>query len=223
MVYIVSNWYDIRLIKLFGLSTGGGILIFPFTFLLSDLITEVYGYKYARRAIWCGFLFNGIFSLYGIIISYFTYPPYDIKTEFFDHLMIFDSRIILASAITYLLFESVNSFILAKLKILMQGKYMGIRFLISTILASGLDTFIFCLIGFYGAIKNEHLFNFIFFSFIIKISVEILGLPFSIRFTKKLKQIENLDIYDKNTNFSIFSLDTSYAEKDNKFDIQSSK
>ena len=61
MLMVFSNWFDPRLIDLFGLNTDAGTLIFPLGFLISDLITEVYGYKQARRAIWCGFLFNFLF------------------------------------------------------------------------------------------------------------------------------------------------------------------
>src|SRR5687768_10986229 len=76
MVLVLSNWFDARLVRIWHLDTDAGTLIFPLTFLLSDLITEVYGYKYARRAIWVGFLFNVIFFAYGQLIINLPSPAY---------------------------------------------------------------------------------------------------------------------------------------------------
>ncbi len=131
MVIILANWFDPRLIKVFGLTTDAGTLIFPLTFLLSDLITEVYGYKHARRAIWCGFLFS--------------------------------------------------------------------------------------VLAFYGTMNNVNLLYLMLTMWFIKVVIEFLGLPISIRLAKKLKTLETLDIYDKRTNFNLFSLEAIYTEKDNQF------
>jgi uncharacterized PurR-regulated membrane protein YhhQ (DUF165 family) len=106
---------------------------------------------------------------------------------------------------------------MAKLKIKMQGNFIGIRFLSSTIIASCVDSFIFSIIAFYGIMSNSNLVHLIFTMWLIKVVIEVLGLPISIKIAKKLKQIERLDIYDKRTNFSLFKLDTNYSEKDNEF------
>src|SRR5260221_13755082 len=101
MVMALANWFDPRLITLFGLTTDAGTLIFPLTFLLSDLITEVYGYKQARRAIWCGFLFNAIFILYGQLVIHMPSPDYPTHNDSFDTLLAMNVRIIIASRISY--------------------------------------------------------------------------------------------------------------------------
>ena len=217
MVIVLANWFDPRLIKLAGLTTDAGTLIFPLTFLLSDLITEVYGYKHARRAIWCGFLFNILFVLYGQLVIHMPGPDYPSNNEMFDTLLATNTRIIFASGISYLVSEPLNSFTMAKLKIKMHGRYLGIRFVSSTIIAAGVDSFIFGIIAFYGVMSNVNLLYLISTMWLIKIIIEIAGLPFSIRLAKKLKQLEKLDIYDKRTNFNIFNLDTNYIDKDNEF------
>lgn len=217
MVIVLANWFDPRLINIFGLDTDAGTLIFPFTFLLSDLITEVYGFKYARRAIWCGFLFNALFILYGQIVIHMPSPNYPTNNEMFDTLLTTNFRIILASGISYIISEPLNSFIMAKLKIKMNGHYLGIRFVASTIVASGTDSLFFGLIAFYGMMSNTNLLSLILTMWFIKVFIEILGLPISIRLAKKLKRFEQLDIYDKRTNFNVFSLDTHYTDKDNEF------
>jgi uncharacterized integral membrane protein (TIGR00697 family) len=148
MVIVLANWFDPRLISFFGLTTDAGTLIFPLTFLLSDLITEVYGYKFARQAIWCGFLFNALFIVYGQIVVRMPSPAFPTNNEMFDTLLTMNFRIIIASAISYLISEPMNSLVMAKLKIKMHGRYLGIRFVLSTVFASCIDSFIFGTIAF---------------------------------------------------------------------------
>ena len=217
MVIVLANWFDPRLINIIGFDTDAGTLIFPFTFLLSDLITEVYGFKYARRAIWCGFLFNALFIIYGQVVIHMPSPHYSTNNEMFDAILATNIRIILASGISYLISEPLNSLIMAKLKIKMHGCYLGIRFISSTIVASGSDSLIFGVIAFYGTMNNMNLFSLILTMWLIKLIIEVLGLPISIRLSKKLKESEHLDIYDKRTNFNIFSLETNYLDQDNEY------
>ncbi|OGT42099.1 MAG: hypothetical protein A3F42_02375 [Gammaproteobacteria bacterium RIFCSPHIGHO2_12_FULL_37_34] len=218
MVIVLANWFDPRLVNIIGLDTDAGTLIFPFTFLLSDLITEVYGFKHARRAIWCGFLFNALFIIYGQIIIHMPSPNYPTaNNEMFDTLLTTNIRIILASGISYLVSEPFNSFILAQLKIKMNGNYLGIRFVSSTVIASGIDSLVFGLIAFFGTMSDIHLLSLIITMWFIKVIIEILGLPISVRLAKKLKESEHLDIYDKKTSFNIFSLETNYLNTDNEY------
>ncbi len=217
MVIVLANWFDPRLINIFGLNTDAGTLIFPLTILLSDLITEVYGYKHARRAIWCGFLFNALFIIYGQVIIHMPSPNYPTNNTVFDTLLATNVRIILASAISYLSSEPLNSFVMAKLKIKTKGRYLGIRFVLSTIVASGTDSTIFSIIAFYGVMSDSNLIMLALTMWFIKVFIELIGLPISIRLTKKLKKMEQLDIYDKQTNFNILSLDTNYTARDNEF------
>jgi len=217
MIIVIANWFDARIIQWFGLITDSGTIIFPLTFLLSDLITEVYGYKHARRAIWCGFLFNAIFILYGQIVIHLPSPTFPTKNAMFDELLATNARIILASAISYLIAEPSNSLIMAKLKIKMQGKRMGFRFVASTVVASAMDSVIFAVIAFYGVMSDQHLIQLMVTMWGIKVLVEILGLPLSIKLANTLKQKEHIDIYDNRTRFNLFTLDTMYTTEDNAF------
>ncbi len=217
VVILLANLFDPRLIKFFGLTTDAGTLIFPFTFLLSDLITEVYGYKHARRAIWCGCMFNFLFIAYGLLVTHMPSPEETANNEMFDTIFKMDARIIIASIFSYFASEPVNSLVTAKLKIKMQGTYMGIRFLLSKIIASGIDSLIFGSIAFYSIMSNNNLISLILNMWLIKVMIELLGLPISVRLAKKLKQRERLDIYDTATNFKLFSLEANYTAKDNAF------
>ena len=217
MVIVLANWFDSRLVQIFWLTTDAGTIIFPLTFLLSDMITEVYGYKHARRAIWCGFLFNGVFVAYSFIVTHMPSPSFPTNNAEFDHLLAINMRIIIASAISYLIAEPLNSYIMAKLKIKTEGRYIALRFVASTVFAAACDSTIFSCIAFYGTMANSDLRNLIFDMWIIKVAIEILGLAVSIRLANKLKKAEHLDIYDKRTQFNLFSLNTEYSERDNEF------
>lgn len=217
MVIVLSNWFDPRLIHIFGLNTDAGTLIFPLTFLLSDLITEVYGYKHARRAIWAGFLFNALFILYGQLVVHLPSPNYPTNNVQFDALLAMNVRIIFASTFSYIISEPLNAYWLASLKIKTNGRFMGLRFVASTLLASGVDSVIFGTVAFYGMMSNHNLVMLILTMWLIKVGIEIIGLPFSTKAAKVLKQAESLDTYDRNTNFTLLSLDATYGDKDSHY------
>lgn len=219
MALVSANWFDPRLISIFGLNTGAGAIIFPLTYLFSDIITEVYGYKNARLAVWVGFSFNVIFLLYGQLITHLPSPNSHISMAF-DGFLHSNMRVILASAASYFITEPLNSYLVAKLKILFSGKFIGFRFIISTISAHLINTMIFCSGAFYGLMSNKHLVYFMLTSWIFMVVIELLLLPLSVRLAKKIKIWENIDIYDKKTKFSIFSLDTNYAAQDNEFSLK---
>ncbi|MCW5589155.1 MAG: queuosine precursor transporter [Legionellales bacterium] len=216
---LLANWFDCRFIVLFGFNTDAGTLIYPLTFVLSDLITEVYGYKHARRAIWAGLLFNLIYIGYSQIIIHLPSPSFAHLNPMIDKILEFNTRIIVASIVSYLLCEPINSYILAKLKIKMQGNYIALRFVVSTLCAAGLDSLLFCVIAFWHVMPTPQLIEFIIVLWLIKIMIEIIVLPISIFLVKKLKQQEQLDIYDKNTNFSLWRWDIHYQTSDNFFDV----
>jgi len=217
MVLAFANWFDPRLISIFGLNTDAGTLIFPFSFLLSDLITEVYGYKHARKTIWTGFLFNIIFIGYGQLVAHLPSPPYQTNNEIFNTLIAADLRIIIASTISYLIAEPLNSLIMAKLKIKMHGRNMSVRYVTSTFTASLVDSSIFSVIAFYNVMSNSNLVELILTMWLIKVAIEIFGLPISILITNKIKRAEQMDIYDYKTKFTLLSLNTEYNANANAF------
>lgn len=218
MAMVFSNWFDVRLIRLFFLNTDAGTLIFPLTFIISDLITEVYGYQQARRAIWCGFLFNIFFIIYGQLIIHLPSPDYAILTNAkFNEMMAMNVRIIIASGISYFCSEPLNSYIMAKLKIHFAGHKLALRFVTSTFIASAVDSFIFGTLAFVGMMELRDLMMLIITMWALKVIIEIIMLPLSIYLTKKLKIAEGLDIYDTHTTFNIFSLNVDYTKKDNQF------
>jgi queuosine precursor transporter len=217
MFVMTSNWYDSRFVEIFGISTTPGALLYSITFLQSNMITEVYGFKNARLAIFYALAFNTFFVFFGWFIMHLPSPENVSSTASFNDFLAVNTKIVAASFVGYCVSEPINSYIVSKLKIYFEGKYIGIRFIISILTSGVLDTILFVFIAFYGVISNENLIKLALHVWAIKSSIEILFLPISIRLSKKLKQIEQLDIYDTDTKFTIFSLDTNYTEKNNKY------
>lgn len=217
MTLIMANWFDARLIEFFHLTTDAGTLIFPFTFLFSDLITEVYGYKYARLAIWVALIFNLCFIGYGQLVAHLPSPAHATNNALFDQVLVINARIVIASLVSYLFSEPLNCLILAKLKIRTQGRLVSLRFFLSTLIAGGVDSFIFGALAFYGTMHNSLLLIMILTMWAIKVVIELIGLPLSVYLSNKIKQAEHIDIYDTKTNFSMFSLDTKYLKGDNRY------
>lgn len=226
MAISFANWFDWRLVSIFGIVTDAGTPIFTLTFLISCLITEVYGYKHARRVIWCGFLFDLFFVVYGQIIVHLPTPSIVVRlpnldfltsNTMFDTIMTFNSRIIIASSISYLCAEPLNSFIMAKMKIFTNGRVMWGRFVFSSISSTALDSLFFSAMAFYGTMSNRNLIEFIIMMWSLKIIIVFIGLPFTISLANKLKKVESLDIYDKKTTFNIFKLETVYESASNEY------
>jgi queuosine precursor transporter len=219
MIISISNWYDARLIAIFGMVLSPGSLSFPLSFILSDTITEVYGYKNARVAIWAALFFNVLFLLFGQLVIHLPNPSFATDNEAFNKILTMNLWIVCASFVSYLISEPFNSYLIAKLKIAMRGKYMGIRFVTSTVIAAFIDSILFISIAYHGSVDIYNIFVMILNIWMIKSAIEILCLPVSIRITKKIKQKEQVDIYDYKTKFNIFSVDSTYDSSNNNYFI----
>jgi len=214
-----ANWFDARLISVGSLVTDAGTLIFPLTFMIADVLTEVYGYKQTRRAIWVGFLFSVLFIGYGQVITLFPGPEFYDNNVYFDKLIAINIRITLASLMSYLCAEPLNAYLISKLKVKMQGRNIALRFVFSTVFSAAVDSIVFSFLAFFGTMPLPELYKLIAVMWLFKVIVEIIGLPFSVYCAKKLKKYEGLDIYDTNTSYTLLSLDAEYQETDNKIKL----
>ena len=177
------------------------------------MITEIYGYKHARRAIWLGLLLSLLFIGYSQAIIEMPSPNYAVNNIKFNTLLSVKLMVFIASNVCYFSSEPFSSYIVAKLKVLLKGGYIGIRYVLAIIMPLSIGSFFFNLLQFNQTVKQTILLTFI--SSIIP--VLLVCLPISIYFTKKIKKIEELDIYDTQTNFNFFKLEASYVARDNEF------
>ncbi|MDX2219500.1 MAG: queuosine precursor transporter [Burkholderiales bacterium] len=187
---------------------GAGVLFFPISYVFGDILTEVYGYQRARRVIWAGFAGLAFASIMAYIVV--ALPPAPFWNNQAAYEVAFGStwRIALASMFAYFCGEFVNSFVLAKMKVWTNGRHFGGRAVTSTIAGEGVDSLLFYPLAFYGTgiIPDDKLPVVMLAQFVTKVGVEIVFLPVTYRIVAALKRAENEDHYDRDTNFTPFSL-----------------
>ena len=190
------------------LTFGAGIMFFPISFIFGDILTEVYGYAASRRVIWAGFVGLAVASLMAWVIV--TLPPAPEWHDQAAYQSVFGStgRIALASLVSFVAGEFVNSFVLAKMKILTQGKMLWSRTIGSTIFGEAVDSILFFPLAFYGSgnFPDSMMPKIILAQFTAKVLVEVAFTPFMYKIVAFLKRAENEDYYDTKTDFSPFTL-----------------
>jgi len=187
---------------------GAGALFFPISYVFGDILTEVYGYSRARRVIWAGFAGLGFASFMAAVVV--ALPPAPFWKHQAAYEVAFGStwRIVAASMIAYFCGEFVNSYVLAKMKILTAGKWLWTRTIGSTIAGEAVDSALFYPLAFYGSgiIPDDKLPLVMAAQFIVKVSVEVVFTPVTYKVVAFLKRAEREDYYDRQTNFNPFTL-----------------
>jgi uncharacterized integral membrane protein (TIGR00697 family) len=189
---------------------GAGVLFFPISYLFGDILTEVYGYARSRKVIWAGFGALVFASLMSLVVTSLPAAKTMSAEQQTAINLIFGQvpRIVLASLTAFWIGEFVNSFVMAKMKIFLKGKFLWIRTISSTILGEIADSLVFYPIAFYGIWSNEQLVSVMIGNYFIKVMWEVLATPFTYLIVGFLKKAENEDFYDKDTDFNPFSLET---------------
>ena len=187
---------------------GAGTLFFPISYVFGDILTEVYGYARARRVIWAGFAALAFASFMAAVVV--ALPPAPFWKHQAAYEVAFGStwRIVAASVFAYFCGEFVNSFVLAKMKIATRGRWLWTRTIGSTIAGEAVDSALFYPLAFWGAgiIPNEALPMLMLAQFIMKVAVEVVLTPVTYKVVGALKKAEKEDYYDRDTNFSPFTL-----------------
>lgn len=201
---LISNTLESKVLLLGPLELTAGTLIFPLAYLFNDVLTEVYGYAASRKVIWTGFaalLLMTVFYQLAVML-----PPSPVWENQSGYAATLGAvpRIALASVIAYFCGEFINSYIVAKMKIAMKGKRMGLRFVASSMAGQSVDTVIFMLVAFAGIFGAAELFTIGLTVWAVKVMWEVAALPLTLFVVRKLKDAENEDYYDTNTNFNPF-------------------
>lgn len=199
---LISNLSATKLIAFGSIITDGGAILFPLTYILNDILTEVYGYKYTRRAIWTGFgvMLLAVFSF--TVVQYLPSAPDYTAQSSYEAVLGFFPRIVLASLAAFLVGSFLNAFVLAKLKVRTRGKKLWLRLIGSTAVGELLDTIVFGLVAFGGILGAKDMAVFILVGWLFKTGVEIVLLPVTYRVVAYLKRAEHVDNYDKKTDFN---------------------
>jgi len=191
-------------------SFGAGVLFFPISYVFGDILTEVYGYARARKVIWAGFAGLAFASLMAAVVVALPPAPFWNNQPAYEIAFGSTWRIVLASICAYFCGEFVNSYVLAKMKILTAGKWLWTRTIGSTIFGEAVDSALFYPLAFYGSgiIPDEKLPLVMLSQFAIKVGVEVVFTPVTYKVVNALKRAEREDYYDRNTDFTPFSLRT---------------
>ena len=184
-----------------------GVLFFPLSYIFGDILTEVYGYARDRRCVWAGF---GALAFAAFMASVIVaLPPaaeWQAKQVHVEAIFGSTWRIIGASIIAFWSGSLVNSYVLAKMKIWTQGRWLWTRTIGSTICGEAVDSGLFYTIAFYGIWDQQLLLKVMTTQYVLKTAWEVLNTPLTYRVVAFLKHAEREDYYDTDTNFTPFSL-----------------
>jgi uncharacterized integral membrane protein (TIGR00697 family) len=184
-----------------------GVLFFPISYIFGDILTEVYGYGRDRRVVWAGFAALVFAAVMAAVVV--NLPPSAAGVANQPALeAIFGNtpRIVVASITAFLCGTFVNSYVLAKMKILTRGRWLWTRLVGSTLCGELVDSVLFYFIAFYGRMAIDHLVAIMFTQYLLKSGWEFVAAPLTYRVVAFLKRAENEDYYDTNTNFTPFSV-----------------
>ncbi|MFG6485348.1 queuosine precursor transporter [Roseateles sp. BYS78W] len=188
---------------------GADLFFFPISYIFGDILTEVYGYGRDRRVVWAGFgalLFSAFMAF---VVVHLPPAKNDFMAVYQPQLeAVFGNtwRIVAGSMIAFACGSFANSFVLAKMKIATQGKYLWARIVGSTVVGQLVDTGVFFLIAFYGIWPNDQLFAVIVTQYLFKTIWEAVMYPVTAKVVGFLKRAEGVDFYDRGTNFNPFRI-----------------
>ena len=192
------------------LAFDAGTLVFPISYIFGDVLTEVYGYKRSRRVIWAGFGANVLMGLFvwlaGVLPGEAEWQSYA-GQEAYSAILGGVSGLIIASLVAYFLGEFSNSYVLAKMKVWTEGRWLWARTIGSTLVGEGVDTITFMLIATaLGVFPPQIIVSLIVTNYILKVGFEASLTPLTYRIVNALKAAENEDYFDRHTDFNPFQL-----------------
>ena len=205
-ILIISEITSTKLVRILGFQTAGAIILFPISYIFSDILTEVYGYARARRVMWIGFVSLILMSAVLILVGMMPAAPSWHNQQAYNVILGFVPRISMASIIAYWFGGFANDFVMAKLKIKTGGKFLWSRTIGSTIVGQAVDSFLFIGIAFYGIIPNAIILQIAITQYFLKVAYEAVATPITYLIVNFLKKKEGIDVFDYNTDFNPFSL-----------------
>jgi len=203
---ITANIIAVKVISYGSVILPAAIFVFPLSYIFGDVLTEVYGYSWARRVIWLGFVCNLVFVLFAWIGQILPSAPFWEWQESYETILGYTPRLLAASFCGYLVGEFANSFILAKMKIFTRGRWLWSRTIGSTVVGEGLDTVVFIVLAYIGTPVFTPVM--ILHHWLVKTGIEIVATPVTYMVVNYLKKKEARDTYDYETSFSPFSIKT---------------
>lgn len=208
---VISNIIAVKLVSVAGLVLPAAVVLFPIAYIFGDILTEVYGYGNARRVIWTGFFCNLLAVAAIWVAGLLPAAPFwtagafksaETAQQAYSAILGFAPRLLVASFIAYLLGEFLNSFVMAKLKLRTQGRFLWLRTITSTLVGEGADSAVFISVAFWGILAPGSMVTSILSQWLFKVVYEVLATPLTYLIVNALKRSENEDYFDRNTDFN---------------------
>ena len=210
---LISDITAGKIILLFGTGVSVTVLYFPVTYIISDIITEVYGYARARTILWMTMAASVLAGLVYQLVVFIPPAPFFEANEAYTSVFGIVPRILVGGWIAVFLGDIVNNYVLSKMKLATKGKHLWMRTIGSTIAGQAVNTACFYIIALYGVLPDDVMVRAIIAAWLIKVIVETIMTPVTYIVTNKLKQSEGLDVYDSDTNFSPFIIKIKQENK----------
>jgi len=197
-----------KVAQLGGFTFGAGVLFFPISYVFGDILTEVYGYARARKVVWAGFGALGFASFMSWAVLAFPPAPGWPHQAAYETVFGGTPRIVLASLVAYFCGEFCNSYVLAKMKLRTSGRLLWTRTIGSTIVGEAVDSAVFYPVAFLGVWSHALVLQVMVSNYAIKVLWEVVMTPVTYRVVNFLKRAEHEDYFDRDTDFTPFSLQT---------------
>ncbi len=203
---LISDATAAKIVLIFGFGVSVTVLYFPFTYIISDIITEVYGYARARQILWYTLLSSILAGVFYQIAVLVPAAPFFEQGDAYKTVFGIVPRVLVGGWLAVFCGDISNNYVLAKLKIVTKGKFLWLRTISSTVVGQFLNTAVFYVVALGGVLPNEVLFQGIIAGWIIKTAVEAALTPVTYVVVDRVKKLEGVDHYDRDTNFNPFSL-----------------
>jgi len=205
VVLLISNLVGSKICAIGPFRISGAQLLFPITYIFGDIFTEVYGYSGSRRAIWIGFFASALMAVMGLATVHIPAAPEWPNQHAFEVVFNFVPRMVAASLVAFWCGEFANSYTLAKMKLLTQGRWLWTRTVGSTAVGQAVDTTIVMFLAFGGTESTRLILRLIVSGYLGKVLYEVLATPLTYAIVNFLKRTEGVDVYDTHTDFNPFS------------------
>lgn len=206
VILMISNLIGPKICQIGWLRPSAAEFLFPLTYICGDVFTEVYGYGASRRAIWLGFFAMALLAAMGQLAVALPPAPEWHDQDAFTTVFGLVPRFAMASLVAYWAGEFTNSYTLAKLKLLTGGRWLWTRTVGSTVTGQAVDTTVMILVAFVGTQPAPMLLRMVLSSYLIKVAVEVVATPLTYMVVNHLKRAENIDAFDRRTNFNPFAV-----------------
>jgi queuosine precursor transporter len=199
---LTANTIAAKLVTVGGLTLTAGIVIFPISYVVGDVLTEVWGYAATRRVIWLGFACNALMVAAVWVGGELPAAPFWKGQAAYEEILGHAPRIVLASFVAYLVGEFANAIVLARLKVATQGRWLWLRTIGSTVVGQGLDSVVFVALAFAGSVPAAALAGVAVAQWAVKVAYEAAATPLTYAAVAWLKAREHVDVLDAHTDFN---------------------